>query len=98
MARAQTNIKIPGELADELDRLAGAGRRSTYAVDVLWRDIRRARQREALKVSAGAWKAENHPELAKFQNSTTRHLSTSLPSLTGLVKKPGRTAPSQEDD
>jgi hypothetical protein len=65
VARAQTIIKIPGELAQELDRVAGTGRRSAYAVDVLWRDIRRARQREALKVSSGAWKAENHPELAK---------------------------------
>lgn len=60
-------IKIPEELALELDRLAGAEHkaRTDYVVDVLWRDVRRNRQRDALKLSAGAWKSENHPELAQ---------------------------------
>jgi len=39
--------------------------RSAYAVDVLWRDVRRNRQREALRLSAGVWKQEDHPELAQ---------------------------------
>jgi len=38
--------------------------RDTHAADVLWRDIRRTKQREALKASAGAWKTKEHPELA----------------------------------
>jgi hypothetical protein len=59
-----TNIQVPDELAFEIDRLAGAGKRSDYAVDVLWREVRRARQREALQASAGSWKQEDHPELA----------------------------------
>ena len=60
-------IKIPDELAHELDRLAEAEHkpRTTYAVDVLWRDVRRNKQREALKLSAGAWNPADHPELAK---------------------------------
>ena len=60
-------IKIPEELAHELDRLAGAEhkRRTTYAVDVLWRDVKRNKQREALKLSAGAWNPADHPELAQ---------------------------------
>ena len=60
-------IKIPAELAHELDRLAGAEHkpRTTYVVDVLWRDVRRNKQREALKLSAGTWKPADHPELAK---------------------------------
>jgi len=64
MARKQTIIKIPGDLAHELDRVAGLKRRSAYAVDVLWREVRRRRQRSALKVSAGSWRPEDHPELA----------------------------------
>jgi hypothetical protein len=64
MAQTQNVIKIPGDLALELDRIAGSGRRSAYAIDILWRDIRRARQRQALAASAGAWKSKNHPELA----------------------------------
>ena len=60
-----TAIQVPDELAQEIDRLAGAGQRSVYAVEVLWREIRRNRQREALHASAGAWKPEDHPELVR---------------------------------
>ena len=60
-------IKIPEELAQELDPLAGAEHRprTAYAVDVLWRDVRRNKQREALKLSAGAWNPADPPELAQ---------------------------------
>ena len=64
MARKQTVIKIPGELAGELDRVAGQKRRSAYAIEVLWREVRRRRQLLALKASAGCWQKEEHPELA----------------------------------
>ena len=59
-------IRIPEELAHELDRLAGAEhkQRTAYILEVLWRDVRRNRQREALKLSAGAWNPDGHPELA----------------------------------
>jgi hypothetical protein len=60
-----TIIKVPDELAHEIDRLAGAKKRSAYAIDVLWKEVRRTRQREALRSSAGSWKPENHPELAR---------------------------------
>jgi Arc/MetJ-type ribon-helix-helix transcriptional regulator len=59
-----TTIKIPDELAGEIDRLAGAKKRSAYAAEILWRDVHRARQREALRATRGAWKMEDHPELA----------------------------------
>ena len=60
-------IKIPAELAQELDRLAGAEHkpRTTYVVDVLWRDVKRNKQRQALKLSAGTWNPADHPELAQ---------------------------------
>jgi len=60
-------IKIPAELAHELDRLAGAEHkaRAAYVVDVLWRDVRRSKQREALNLSAGAWSPADHPELSE---------------------------------
>ena len=61
-----TLIEIPEELAHELDILAAAEHkpRTAYAVDVLWRDVRCNKQREALKLSAGAWNPADHPELA----------------------------------
>lgn len=60
-------IKIPEELAHELDLLAQAEhkRRTPYVVDLLWRDIRRNKQREALRISSGAWAPDHHPELAQ---------------------------------
>lgn len=60
-------VKIPRELAEELDRLAGAENkpRTAYVIDVLWRDVRRNKQLEALKLSAGAWNPADHPELAQ---------------------------------
>ena len=59
-----TIIKIPDELASEIDRLAGPKKRSAYAIQILWTDIQRSRQREALLSTRGAWKQEDHPELA----------------------------------
>lgn len=62
----QNVIKIPSELALELDLLARAEqkRRTPYVVDLLWRDVKRNKQRQALGLSAGAWNPKNHPELA----------------------------------
>lgn len=60
---AQRIIKIPGDLADELDRVAGPRQRTAFAIDVLWKDVRRRKQRQALQLSAGAWK--DHPELGE---------------------------------
>jgi predicted transcriptional regulator len=64
---AMSVIEIPEELARELDLLAEAEhrRRTPYVVDLLWQDVKRNKQRQALKLSAGAWKAGDHPELAK---------------------------------
>jgi hypothetical protein len=63
----QNVIEIPEDLAHELDLLAGAEhkRRTSYIVDLLWQDVRRHKQRLALNLSAGAWKQEDHPELAE---------------------------------
>jgi hypothetical protein len=63
----QNVIKIPKDLAKELDLLAQAERkrRTPYVVDLLWRDVRRNKQRMALKQSAGAWNSEAHPELGE---------------------------------
>ncbi len=60
-----TIIKIPDELAQEIDRIAGLKKRSSYAADLLWKEVQRTRQREALKATRGAWKQEDHPELAQ---------------------------------
>ncbi|HTX36972.1 MAG TPA: hypothetical protein VME43_18210 [Bryobacteraceae bacterium] len=62
-----TRIGIPEAPAHELDLLATAEQkpRTAYVVEILWRDVRRSRQGRALKLSAGGWKAADHPELAQ---------------------------------
>ena len=59
-------IEIPESLAQELDQLAESEHkaRTAYVVDVLWRDVKRNKQRQALKLSSGAWNPADHPELA----------------------------------
>ena len=54
-------------MAHELDQLAEAERKqmSAYVVEVLWKDVKRNKQRQALKLSSGAWSLEEHPELAQ---------------------------------
>lgn len=61
-----TVIKLPEELARELDLLAAAEHkaRTEYVVELLWRDVLRHHQRETLKLSAGVWNPADHPELA----------------------------------
>ena len=65
MSNAQTIIKIPEALATELNKLAGHRRRSAYAADVLRKDVRHNKQRAALALTKGAWKPQDHPELAQ---------------------------------
>jgi hypothetical protein len=64
---AMSVIHIPDELAHELDLLARAEQKSSvpYVVELLWRDVKRGKQLQALKVSSGSWKTEDHPELSQ---------------------------------
>lgn len=60
-------IEIPESLAQELDQLAQSEHkaRAAYVVDLLWRDVKRTKLRQALDNSSGAWDLANHPELAE---------------------------------
>jgi hypothetical protein len=40
-------------------------RRTPYVVDLLWRDVKRNKQRQALRLSSGTWNPDYHPELAQ---------------------------------
>jgi metal-responsive CopG/Arc/MetJ family transcriptional regulator len=60
-------VELPESLAEELDQLAESEhkQRTAYVVDVLWRDVKRNKQRQALELSSGAWNIADHPELAE---------------------------------
>jgi len=60
------NVEIPDALAQEIDRLAEAEHKQfpVYVAELLWQDVKRRQQRQALLEANGAWLAEDHPELA----------------------------------
>ena len=61
------NVKIPDTLALELDQMAEAEHkpRTAYVAELLWQDVIRHKQLKAIRLAAGAWNREDHPELAQ---------------------------------
>jgi hypothetical protein len=51
----RTNLLLPKELVDEVDRFAGERGRSRYVADALRVQLRRDRLREVVEETAGAW-------------------------------------------
>jgi hypothetical protein len=66
--RERFNLYLAKPLADELRHLIPARERTRFFEEVLARELRRRKLKAALKASAGAWRAEDHPELATFED------------------------------
>ena len=64
--KERMNLYLTKSLMDDLRRVVPARDRTRFVEDVLARELRRRKLREALKKSYGAWKDEDHPELATF--------------------------------
>lgn len=56
----RTNLLLPKDLVDEVDRYAGPRGRSRFVAEALIERLRRERLREAVERTAGAW--SSHPE------------------------------------
>ena len=56
----RTNLLLPRDLVEEVDRYAGPRGRSRYVAEALAMRLRRDRLREAVRATAGAWK--DHPD------------------------------------
>jgi hypothetical protein len=67
-------IPIPARIAASIDKIAGPRKRSAFVVEALGREIRRREQLEALEQAVGAWKDEDHPELASGADTWVREL------------------------
>lgn len=74
MSRERAVIQIPLSLAAELDRLAGPGQRSRFAVEVLQREVRRQRLLQIFENREPIWREEDHPELAQGAEAWVRQL------------------------
>jgi hypothetical protein len=64
MLRQRVMVPYPPEVIAEIDKLVSHGKRTAFLVELARREIKLNRQREAFRAARGAWKAEDHPELA----------------------------------
>jgi hypothetical protein len=57
-------VPYPPELIAEIDKIVDHGKRTSFLIELAKREIKLHRQRKALHSAKGAWKPEDHPELA----------------------------------
>jgi hypothetical protein len=66
--KERMNLYVTKSLMDDLRRAIPARERTRFVEEILARELRRLKLREAIKNSYGAWKDEDHPELATFED------------------------------
>jgi hypothetical protein len=57
-------VPYPADVTAEIDKIVRHGKRTAFLVELARREIKLNRQRETLRAATGAWKTEDHPELA----------------------------------
>jgi hypothetical protein len=62
--KERLNLYLPKPLVDELRALVPARERTQFIVDVLARELRRSKLLKAIENSFGAWKDEDHSNMA----------------------------------
>lgn len=60
----RTNLLLPRDLVEELDRVAGPRNRSRFVADAIRSKLRREKLRQTWEKSFGVLKAEDHPHWA----------------------------------
>ncbi|MBN1451226.1 MAG: hypothetical protein JW963_09445 [Anaerolineales bacterium] len=61
--KERMNLYITKSVMDELRRAIPARERTKFVEEVLARELRRRKLREAIEKSYGAWKDEDHPDM-----------------------------------
>ena len=64
------SITLPKELASELRAMVPHGKLSAFLTEAVQFQLAYQRQKAALKIGFGAWKAKNHPDLKIPADST----------------------------
>ena len=59
------HVILPVDVVAEIDKLVGKRGRSAFLAELAQREIKLRHQCEVLQETAGAWKTEDHPELAQ---------------------------------
>lgn len=66
--RTRMRLQISKSLMDDLRKAVPTPERTRFVEDVLARELRRKKLKAVLKTTAGAWRDEDHPELATFED------------------------------
>jgi hypothetical protein len=64
-ANKRTHVILPVKLVADIDKLVGKRGRSAFLTEAAERALKLRHQRQAFREAAGAWKTEDHPELAQ---------------------------------
>lgn len=70
----RTHVILPIDLVADIDKLVGKRGRSAFLTELAQREIKLRQQREVLAEIAGAWKSEDHPELADGADAWVRKI------------------------
>jgi hypothetical protein len=66
--KERMNLYITKSIMDDLRHAIPARERTRFVEEILARELRRRKLRDVIKKSYGAWKDEDHPELATFED------------------------------
>ncbi len=61
--KTKAHLVIPGEILEEVDKIAGKRRRSLFIAEATQEKLERERILKTLDETAGAWSDKSHPEL-----------------------------------
>lgn len=61
----RAHVILPIDVVADIDKLVGKRGRSAFLTEIAQREIKIRRQRDVLRETAGAWKSEDHPDLAQ---------------------------------
>jgi hypothetical protein len=62
--KERLNLYLPKDVVEDLRRHVPSRERTRFVSQVLARELRRLKLKAAIEASAGAWRDEDHPELA----------------------------------
>jgi hypothetical protein len=66
--KERINLYITKSIMDDLRHAIPARERTRFVEEILARELRRRKLRDVIKKSYGAWKDEDHSELATFED------------------------------
>jgi hypothetical protein len=87
MRRPRVLVPYPLDVIAEIDKIVSHGKRTSFLVELARREIKLNRQRQALRAATGAWKAEDHPELAAGAASWVREIRQESVKRYGKIQR-----------